>query len=192
MQNDERIRRSEILIVAGLIAVFALIWVRVPEIKVSSKSLEAYNLANADSPSWTNNIGLTVTVKRATANADFSQYSKLLGEYDAYEVDIAIDGTNYPTMIDLPYERMRLTDSDGRAYSPLNRIVAAGATDTKLRQLLETFDWSIVNNTFTRQPRHEKGLLLFEPVAGASSGRVLHLNLYHHPYKQVDLNFPMP
>jgi len=180
---------GEVLLTLGLIVVFFVIWSRVPEIKVSSKTLETYNLSDSRAPSWTNNIGLTIQVTRANEDPELSAYRALLENFDAYLVNVNIAGANYPTMIDLPYERMTLTDGLAHSYRVVNREVSAGAKDPKLRQLLETFDWSIVNNTFTKQGRLEKGLLLFKRTASSPAGRVVHLNLYHHPYKQVDLEF---
>ncbi|HEU4712556.1 MAG TPA: hypothetical protein VFS76_13370 [Pyrinomonadaceae bacterium] len=181
---------SEVLLTLGLIVVCFAVWSRVPEIKVSSKTLETYNLSDSRAPSWTNNIGLTIHVTRANEDPELSAYRALFENFEAYVVNVNIAGTNYPTMIDLPYERMSLTEGTANSYRVANREVSAGTKDPKLRQLLETFDWSIVNNTFAKQGRMEKGLLLFKRTVSSPGGRVVHLNLYHHPYKQVDLAFP--
>ena len=181
---------SEVLLTLGLIVVCFAVWSRVPEIKVSSKTLETYNLSDSRAPSWTNNIGLTIHVTRANEDPELSAYRALFENFEAYVVNVNIAGTNYPTMIDLPYERMSLTEGTANSYRVANREVSAGTKDPKLRQLLETFDWSIVNNTFAKQGRMEKGLLLFKRTVSSPAGRVVHLNLYHHPYKQVDLAFP--
>jgi hypothetical protein len=110
--------------------------------------------------------------------------------YQAFRLTVHIDSADYPTMVDFPYERMSLTDQSGRKFILVNQQLSETAQNPNLRRELETFDWSIVNNTFSRQPRLEQGLLLFEKPGPGSTSLTLHINLYHHPYKQIDLSFP--
>lgn len=196
MNDHDRVGRGEILLVVGLVLCFALVWARWPEIKVSSKTLESYDLGDPRTPTWRNGVGLTISARRlddgAQLGPELEAHRDLVGKHFAVAVDVDIEGTKFPTMVDLPYERLSLTDSAGRAYRLANPELSPGAADAPLRLALEKFDWSIVNNTFTRQGRRERGLLLFEPEAAAAEGLVLRLNVYHHPYKQLDLAFPLP
>lgn len=196
MNDKDRISRGEIILVVFLVVCFALVWSKWPEIRVSSKSLESYNTSDPKNPSWSNGIGLSIKARRLDGEAkdqlDFQEHRELTERYTAFVVDVNIEGTKYPTMVDLPYQRLSLTDNSGRVYRLVNQELARQSADSGLRQALEKFDWSIVNNTFTRQGRNEKGLLLFEPKATGDEQLVLHLNVYHHPYKQLNLSFSFP
>ncbi|HKG23288.1 MAG TPA: hypothetical protein VKC34_15425 [Blastocatellia bacterium] len=192
MQKTDKITAGEISLTLGLIIIFGLVWMKWPVIKVSSKTLESYNLSDPNLPSWSNGIGLSLSAKPVDApslDAPLQPYRDLISRYNAYIVNVRIEGASYPTMIDLPYDRARLTDAAGREYRCLNRSVAEQTSDPKLKQMLEVFDWSIVNNTFTKQERLETGLLLFEPGEAPRAPLSLYLNFYHHPYKQVDIKF---
>jgi hypothetical protein len=193
MESTDRVKVGEILLTVGLVLVFGLIWTKWPTIKVSSKTLEHYDLSNPAEPNWQNGIGLSIHAKLLDGGTEpgpeLAAYRDLISRYLAFAVTIEIQGASYPTMIDMPYERLRLRDASGREYRLVNREVSEQSKDLKLRQLLEALDWSIVNNTFSRQPRMEKALLLFEPAAPTADELTLHLNFYHHPYKQVDLDF---
>jgi len=196
MNEHDRITRGEVTLVVALVLGCALIWAKWPEIKVSSRTLESYDLRDASAPAWRNGIGLTISARRLRDASELEPELRgrgdLLGQYFAVAVDVDIEGANFPTMVDLPYERLSLTDSGGRTYRLANQGISTTGADSPLRLVLEKFDWSIVNNTFTRQPRHETGLLLFEPAAAEAEGLVLRVNAYHHPYKQLHLAFPLP
>lgn len=195
MNEHDRITRGEVTLVVALVLACALVWAKWPEIKVSSKTLENYDLRDPRAPAWRNGIGLTISARRlqdaSELGPELSGRGDLLGQYLVVAVDVDIEGANFPTMVDLPYERLSLTDADGRTYHLANQSVSTNGADAPLRLALEKFDWSIVNNTFTRQPRHETGLLLFDPAAAEAEGLVLRVNAYHHPYKQLDLAFPL-
>lgn len=195
MSEHDRVTRGEIMLVVGLVLCFALVWAKWPEIKVSSKTLEAYDLRDPQTPAWRNGVGLTISARRLEAGGqlppELQSRGELLGRYFAVAVDVDIEGASFPTMVDLPYERLSLTDGSGRTYRLANAEFSKPETDAPLRLALEKFDWSIVNNTFTHEGRHETGLLLFEPEAAAADGPVLRLNVYHHPYKQLDLALPL-
>ncbi|HET9529340.1 MAG TPA: hypothetical protein VFQ92_03240 [Blastocatellia bacterium] len=193
MDSTDRVRLGELLLTVGLVLVFGLIWMKWPAIKVSSKTLEHYDRSNPVEPNWHNGVGLSIRAKRLDGSAHlephFEAYRDLINSHIAFSIVIEIQGATYPTMIDMPYDRMRLFDSSGREYRLANQGLSEQSKDGKLRQLLETLDWSIVNNTFSRQPRTEKALLLFEREQSIADVLTLHLNFYHHPYKQVDLTF---
>jgi hypothetical protein len=192
MQKTDKITAGEISLTLGLILIFGLIWMKWPVIKVSSKTLESYDLSDPNAPSWSNGIGLRLSAKPvdySSLDPSLLPYKDLISRYNTYIVNVRIEGASYPTMIDIPYERARLTDSTGREYRCVNRSVAEQTSDPKLKQALEVFDWSIVNNTFTKQERLETGLLLFEPGEADRTPLSLYLNFYHHPYKQVDIKF---
>lgn len=194
MEASDKWSRGEVLLTCALVVIFALIWAKWPEVKVSSRTLEKYDVSNPQSPAWMNGIGLTVTARSlndpATLDSDFEEYRSLANKYLAFVVQVDIQGANYPTMIDLPYERMSLTDASGRPLHLVNQELAANTKDPKFKLVLEKFDWSIVNNTYSREARKEKGLLLFETPVGEADALVLHLNVYHHPYKQINVAFP--
>jgi len=193
MQEQDKITIAEILFTAVLVVVFGLIWLRWPSIKVSSKTLESYQRSGTLEHAWNNGIGLTIKAKSLgqgdSLDPDFQPYKDLLQKYMAFSVSVSIEGATYPTMIDIPYERMKLTGPSGAELRPNNEALAEGSNDLKLRQVLEAFDWSIVNNTFTRQARSEKGLLLFDRADWQGGPVTLNLNVYHHPYKQINLEF---
>lgn len=193
MNRTDKVSLGEILLTVGLVIFFGLIWTKWPTMKVSSKTLEYYDTSNLAEPAWHNGIGLTISAKRiddpANLEPEYQPYRDLISNHLAFVVSIEIQGASYPTMIDMPYERVRLVDSSGREYHLINKTLSEQSKDAKLRQTLEVLDWSIVNNTFSRQPRAEKALLLFDAAAPQADALTLHLNFYHHPYKQVDLNF---
>ena len=193
MDSIDRVKFGEVVVTVGLVLILGLIWTKWPTIKVSSKTLEYYDRSNPAEPVWHNGVGLSISANRlddpAKLGPQFQAYRDLIDRHVAFSVMIEIQGATYPTMIDMPYDRVRLLDSSGREYRLLNQTLSEQSKDTKLRQVLEILDWSIVNNTFTRQPRTEEALLLFEPAHPPAGALTLHLNFYHHPYKQVDLNF---
>lgn len=193
MDSTNRVKPGEVVLTVALILFFGLIWMKWPAIKVSSKTLEHYDTSNPAEPVWHNGVGLSIQAKRIDGSANlepqFEDYRDLINRHLAFSVMIDIQGATYPTMIDMPYDRIRLLDSSGREYQLSNQRLSEQSKDTKLRQILEVLDWSIVNNTFSRQPRTEKALLLFDSEQSPADVLTLHLNFYHHPYKQVDLNF---
>lgn len=186
MNRSDKWTRGEITLTVILVAAFAAIWSRWPQIKVSSKSLERYDWSNPATPAWTNGIGLTIKVAQPTPAEEPPELASLLEKYTAYVVTVDIQGARYPTMVDLPYDRMYLTDVTGKRVQPVNTALSDSLKDPRLAPALETFDWSIVNNTFTGEGRLEKGIVLFPAVDNPAA---LHLNVYHHPYKQIDLDF---
>jgi hypothetical protein len=188
MSRSDHWTRGEIVLTALLVAIFAGIWSWAPQIKVSSRTLERYDRSTLGAPAWTNGIGLTIRVRRASPVDGPPAMAALLEKYTGHVVTVDIQGANYPTMVDLPYNRMYVADAAGTRVQPVNTSLSDALNDPALTRALETFDWSIVNNTFTRQGRVEHGIVLFPPLEKPTT---LHLNVYHHPYKQIDLAFPL-
>src|SRR4029077_16285068 len=193
--GNDRVKPAEVLLVSALVLVFAGVWAKWPEIKLSSKTLESYDLRNPNQPAWHNGIGLTISaerVRKGSQNKEVLAAHVNTSDFIAFRLSVNIDPANYPTMVDCPYERMSLTDQAGRQFHLVNQRLGEATGDARLRRTLETFDWSIVNNTFTRERRVEEGLLVFEKPDERSTSLTLHINLYHHPYKQIQLAFPFP
>jgi hypothetical protein len=179
---------GEIALTVFVVGVVAAIWSRWPQIKVSAKSLERYDLSNPSAPAWTNGIGLRINIARPKPVDETRELADLLAKYTAYVVTVDIQGAKYPTMVDLPYDRMYLTNAAGQHVRPVNTALSESSRQRTLAPSLETFDWSIVNNTFAGEGRTEKGIVLFPRLENPSS---IHINVYHHPYKQIDLDFPL-
>lgn len=193
MDKPDKLSGREILVTLGLIALFGALWARWPSIKVSSKTLESYKQTTGLEQSWTNGIGTTIKVRYlqdpSALDPDLQPFKDLVQKYLAFDVSVSIEGATYPTMLDIPYERTTLALANGVVLSPGNQELAEHSNDLNVRQVLENFDWSIVNNTFTRQPRFERGLILFDPSRWKGEAVTLNLDIYHHPYKRIKLAF---
>ncbi len=187
-------RKKEIIfgIIVGLLLLVVLGVCE--EVKVSNGTTIINKKISENSYNWTDGMGTTVKI-RYIEPEDIKKYEKA-EEYTVF--DITVEQKDGPTflMVDLDYDKMKLTDNEGKEYPLLNEEIAAD-TPEELKPLLETFKWTMFNQAF---PGGESlavdelvwnGILVFSKVDKSSKSLDLQLtyNMSGQKARHIECDF---